>query len=81
MTQAPCYDVANKKDCPDRQWCKTVGRSNCPKWVEYERIHRAELDEANERKRMDQINIKASRERRDKFLKRYTHGKRRIGSC
>lgn len=80
MTSAPCYDVANKRDCPDRQWCKTVGRSKCPKWVEYERIHKAELEEVNKQKRINQASIEANRSRRDKFLKKYSRGKMRIGT-
>lgn len=79
MKIAPCYDVANKRDCPDRQWCKTVGRSKCSKWVDYERMYRAELEEINKQKQISQASSSAARLRRDKFLKKYSHGKIRIG--
>ena len=45
MTQAPCYDTVNHKDCPKRQWCKEVGRSHCEDWVKYETIHKQEKEQ------------------------------------
>ena len=44
MTPAPCYDVVNKQDCPNRKWCLAHGRSKCEKWAKYEQIHKAEKD-------------------------------------
>lgn len=43
-TQPPCYDRVNHVDCPKRSWCKEVGRSQCEKWVEYEKAHVLELE-------------------------------------
>lgn len=80
MTQAPCYDVVNKQDCPDRKWCLANGRSSCEKWVEYEKKHRAELDAMHKTKMMDQAIHDSNLDRRDRYLKAYTHGKYRIGS-
>lgn len=50
MTQPPCYDRINHKDCSDRPWCAKVGRSKCQKWVEYEEAHKAELEIINREK-------------------------------
>lgn len=47
MTQAPCYDKVNHKDCPNRAECAKIGRSKCQKWVEYEKAHKAELEAIN----------------------------------
>ena len=79
MKIAPCYDVANKRDCPDRQWCKTVGRSKCSKWVEYERLHSLELSEAAKLSVVRCASVELARSRRDHFLKKYTRGIRRMG--
>ena len=52
MTQPPCYDRINHKDCPDRQWCTKVGRSNCDKWTKYEEAYKAELEVINREKQI-----------------------------
>lgn len=53
--QPPCYDKKNRKDCPDREWCKEVGRSKCLKWVEYEKLHSEEKSKENEIKKQQYV--------------------------
>ena len=80
MTPAPCYDVVNKQDCPNRKWCLAHGRSKCEKWTKYEQIHKAEKDAIYQDKLVYQADREAVKARRDRYLKAYTHGRYRIGS-
>lgn len=80
MIQPPCYDVKTKTDCPNRQWCLQVGRSQCQKWVEYEESHQAELRRINQMKCTNGFLIESSRKRTDRVLKHHTKGKYRAHS-
>ena len=67
---APCYDTVNHRDCPRRQWCKTVGRDKCEEWVKYEKAHQLELEQRHKEAEMRNASYENSIRIRKRLSKR-----------
>lgn len=76
MTKAPCYDEATKTDCPIR--CEGC-HSRCNAYLEYEKIHRKELEELSTRKNNLSQVIEFGRARYDRAVNKATNGRKRLG--